>query len=245
MDLSDSDWKEFTIISSRVAFYVSFLPIIIGFLKRKHFSNSIKIFYLYLIVDLLIAFVIQLFIWSVAKFPDTLVPIVKELGITSTNFFIILYNINVVGVLGWYFSSVISAPKISKPIKWASWILVLLMILNYFFIEGYQDLGVFNPTAASICGFVFPLIHLWYLFRQDYQLVLARNPYFWIALGLVVATLLGLFQSIAGDQLFKTDYPLFAKFNISKNGLIIISFLFFGISFWQAENTAYLREDIP
>jgi len=242
MELSEADWTQASILFSRLTFYCSFIPLAIGLLRRQFFSKEIKIFYLYLLIDLLIAALIQFFLWSIEIFPDFILPILERLGIGDTNFFGILYNINVVGVLGWYFSKVIPNPKISFHINWVSKALVVTMIINYLFIEGFRGLGTFNPTVAATCGFIFPSIHLWYLFRQDYQLVLARNPYFWIALGLVFSMLLGFFKALTGDQIFDINYILFTKFNITNNILIIISYSFFCIAFLKTYNLEFLRE---
>lgn len=239
MEFLDTVWNE---LSSNIVFYISLIPLGVGLWKWKALSRFLRIFYGYLLLDLLIAFVFKLFIWSARTFPETIVPVLELYQIENTNFLGILYHINVVGMLSWYFHKVIPNAIISTLIRWFSSGLVLAILINYLFIEGYREMGLFNPTMASFCGFIFPLLHLWYLFRQDYQLVLTRNPYFWIALGLVFAMLLGFFKALVGGLIFGMDYPLFTLINIPNNILIAFSYLIYSVGFLFSHNTAYLAE---
>lgn len=241
MFISEDSCNDLMVLFSRITFYFSFIPIIIGFLKRRFFSRPVSIFYLYLLSDLSIAFLIQLFLWALAKYPDSFIPLIEYFKITDTNFFGILYHLNVVGILGWYFSTVTTNTSISKTINRVSKVLVLAMLINYLFLEGFRAIGVFNPTAAAICGFVFPLVHLWYLYRQDYQLHLARNPYFWFAAGLVFSMLLGFFKTFTGEPMFENAFHLFCLFNLIKDVLIMVSFIFFTIGFLNAHNLEFLE----
>lgn len=243
MNGAETTWNNIATIFSQIAFYISFVPVVIGTLKRKLFSKSLHIFYGYLLIDLLIAASIQLFLWSIKQYPDVMIPLLEQWKISDTNFFNIFYKVNTVAMLGWYFSTIIPNISVARLIKWGSRLLVVLMIINCLFIEGFRVAGFFSPTVATICGFVFPAIHLWYLFREDQVLILTRNPYFWIALGLVVSNVLRFFFTLTGQQLFDADFVLFSQLNVFTDVLVGIGYLFFGLGFFYAHNVEFLHEE--
>ena len=115
-----------------------------------------------------------------------------------------------------------------------------MALINYLFIEGYLVYGVFNPTADAVFAFALPLIYLGYLYRLDTMVPLSKNPYFWISLGLVVPNLISLIFHFVGNKLLETDFILFAKLTIAKNGITVIGHILIAIGFYYARYVNFL-----
>ena len=199
------------------------LPIIVALRFRKHLNKPLYIMLGYFIMTFLINILEQLFIWSSGQYYQQLKPFLDYFAITNTHFLSIFYYLKDFLLLGWFFSLVI--PKAHTIIKSGSLLLALAVSINYFFIEGYQVFGVFNPNVNILYVLILPLWYLWASQKQTLRIPLQNNPYFWIAIGLFIPNLLALFLYFTGDYIYDTNFPLYAQLVSVKNTLEIIGFL--------------------
>jgi hypothetical protein len=227
-------------IISQIAVVAAIVPIAIGIINFKSLNKPLKVIFWFCIIRMSIIIFIQILYWGINYFKQTFKPILKALDITSMDFTSIFAQLNNFGLLGLYFSLVIPNKNVSIFIKRISVILFFGSILNYLFIEGYKNQSVYNSTSSNIFCFLLPCIHLWYIYREDIKVPLARNPYFWISFGLVIPNLLGLITSFIERKLNETDWTLFFKVEIIYSLVQIIGYLIVAIGFYYARYTKYM-----
>ncbi len=239
MEQSIALYNDKIIFFGRIALSTLIIPILIGFYQRRVLNKPLRFFLLYLVVGLTIALLEQIFIWSATKYYPILKPYLDYWKIEDTNFIQILYYLKNFALLGWFYSLLL--PKsLGIWVKRVSGLLFITALINYLFIEGYLVYGVFNPTADAIFCFLSPLIYLGFLYQNDSIVPLSKNPYFWISLGLVVPNLLNLVFHFVGNKLIETDFILFAKLSIGKNGITIIGHILLAIGFYYARYVKFM-----
>ncbi len=219
---------------------VMLIPISVGVYNRKYLNLPLKTFLWFCITKFTISCLHLSFIWTVSNYKDTFVPILNRWHITDTNFMGILAYLTNFAFLGWYFYIVIPHEKIAKGIQWLSIGLCVFGIIDYLFIEDFRAFGIFNPSASAIFCFVLPLIHLWFLYRADSRVPLSKNPYFWMAMGLLLPNLVGCFLHFTGDAIHGEDFPLFTKITIGRSCLSIIGQILLAIGFNNARYSQFL-----
>lgn len=242
-------YNKILILFGRLNIASMILPIVIAIWMWKRLNKPLKVFLGYCVVTLLINLLEQMFIWSVDKYTDFWLPILRYWRIENTNFLQILYYLRDFTFLGWFYS-------ILLPLHSEIWVkriaisLFFATLINYLFIEGYRVYGIFNPAIDAIFSFVLPLFYLWFLYQSFFHIPLYKNPYFWLSFGLIFINLLGLFLYFAGNKMQQTDFVLFAKVVIIKNCLEIIGRIILSIGFWYAPYVQHLlppgkRKDTP
>jgi hypothetical protein len=240
MNEIEKTYNFWLIFSGKIVTISILIPLCIGLLKRKLLNYELKTFFLYIFLVLLINIIHQLFIYLVNSYTSFFLPYLNKWNVHDTNFLGILAYLNNFGILGWYFSHVMINYKIANVIKWISLVLFSIAIINYLFIEGFRVFGIFNPTASALFCFIIPLFHFWYLYQEESKVPLNRNPYFWIALGLLIPNIIGLFLHFAGEKIQETDFVLFCKISICRSIVAIAGQILFAIGFYYARYTKYM-----
>ncbi len=239
-------WNDFQFLkailleSGQLATVFMLIPIIVVFIKWKYFNNILKIFFWYCVAKLSVSLLHQILIWATGYFIDIAVPLLNKWHITDTNFMGILSYLSNFALLGWYFYSVIPHKKIAEGMRWLSIGLFVAAIIDYLFIGDFRDYGVFCPATSSIFCFALPLIHFWFLYREETIVPLSKNPYFWISLGLLIPNLVGCFLHFTGDAIYSENFALFTKISIGKMVLEIIGQIFLAIGFYHARFSMFL-----
>ena len=229
------DPNDIIIFFGKVVSAVMIIPIVTALIKRKYLDRKLKIFLAFCIISFTIAVLEQLFLWSAKKYYyEFWKPILDYWEIKNTFFLQILAHFRDFALLGSFFSAVLYPGKVYKLVGLISIILAIASIVNYFFIEGYKEPGVFNPTADAIYCFIVPMISMWYLYHIDSKIAMYKNPVFWISLGLILPNLLGLFLYFTSDFLEGENYPLYVNLMLIKNFFEIIGIILITIGFAHA-----------
>ncbi|WP_373553708.1 hypothetical protein [Haliscomenobacter sp.] len=227
--------NDIIIFFGKVVSAVMIIPIMAALIKWKYLDRKLKIFLAFCVISLAIALLEQLFLWSAKKYyHEFWKPILDYWEIKNTFFLQILAHVRDFVLLGWFFSTVLYPGKVYKLVGLISMILAIASIVNYIFIEGYKELGVFNPTADAIYCFIVPMIGMWYLYHNDSKIAMYKNPVFWISLGLILPNLMSLFLYFTSDFLQKEDYTLYVNLMLIKNFFEIIGIILITIGFAHA-----------
>jgi hypothetical protein len=235
--------EELGLIVSRVATFLILLPLAVSFWQRRQLNSALKSVYLYFIILLVISIILQIILWAVDNYTDFFVPILTKLDIQDMSFISILEVINQLILLSWFYAHVFRNTTLSKTIQYTSGALIISCLINYFFIEGYNVPSIFNGSILSIYFTILPLIHFRFIFTNpSTQIMLRKNPYFWINLAILLRHIMGLFLQLAGKKMFTTDVPLFLVVNVADDFLQVISLILFAIGFYYARYTKYLPE---
>jgi hypothetical protein len=227
-------------IFSKIVIATMIIPIVVALPFIKKFNRPLRVFLYYLIGAFFVGLFSQIFIWATGAFIGFFKPILEEWAIKDTNFISIgAYLVNF-SLLGWYFSSVFSSLQIQKSIKIISLFLILFAIVDNFFIHDWRAYNSDVATLSAVFCMVLPLFHLGFVYRTMTEIPIAKNPYFWIDLGLLVPNVLGLFLHFVGAKLFDTDKSLYYQVSMAKYYFVILSQFFFAYSFYLARYTKYL-----
>ncbi len=212
-------------------------PLAVGFWKYKKLNNQLTIFYYYIIIGFLLNFFSKTVIW----YNKTLYkPILDFFDIHNTNFIDYFFFLRNFLLLGLFFSLIIEQKKIAQLVKYVGIELAIVCTINYLFVEGYKNIGIFNPTVDAFFCSIIPLLYCKTLFIYDDLLPLNKNPYFWITIGQIMVALIGLFFFFTQNHLVDSDEELFNKLAVGRNVLMIIEQIMYAIAFYYAKNTKYL-----
>lgn len=215
-------------------------PLVVALLQRKYLNKSLKYFVVYKILNLFFNILEQVFIWAVNTWRDFFVPILNRFGIGDTSFLAIFYYLNDFIFIVLFYRYLSNNKNYIKSSYYISIFLLTMILINYFFIEGYRTFGIFNPTVDSIFVFSIASFYLLHLYRSHLMLPLQKNPYFWISLGLIVPQVISFFLFLVGDIFHKEDYALFLVMSIIKNCFLILAQVLFAVGFWRARYAQYL-----
>ena len=142
-------------------------------------------------------------------------------------------------MLGWYFGRVVPA-RIGRWIVGVALGLSLLAVVDYLWLTGYHVPGVLMPTLNGVFTTTLPMIHLWFLVRQDQKVSLSRIPYFWFSTGLILSYLFQLLFFFLGQKIYQTDFLLYVKLSIAGNFLRVLSQVVFAYGFSQGKLLRFL-----
>lgn len=237
--------KMYMKLLAKIETTIMLVPITAAVYNRKYLNKPLKIFLWFCIAKFAVSLLHQGFIWTVSNYKDICVPLLNKWQIKDTNFMGILAYLTNFAFLGWYFFKMIPHEKTAQSIRWLSVALFAFAVINYLFIGDFRDYGVFNPTASAIFCFVLPLIHLWFLYREDLRVPLSKNPYFWLAFGLLLPNLVGCFLHFTGNAIYGEDFELFVKISTGKMTIEIIGQILLAIGFYHARFAQFLplRDD--
>lgn len=216
------------------------LPIIVAIWHREYLNQPLKIFLIYKILNVFFNLLEHTFVWFATKYYELLRPYLDYLVISNTSFLAILYHLNDLILLGWFYYLLLGRQPYGKWVRLISIGLLIATVFNYLFIEGHNVFGVFNPTIDAVFIFGVAAFYLWHLYRTHLMLPLQKNPYFWISFGLIVPQVISFFLFLVGDIFHKEDYNLFVVMTNVKNCFIILAQVLFAIGFWQARYAQYL-----
>ncbi len=240
MNELDKYYSALVLLSGRGVIAISLLTLIFGLVYWRKFNKTLQIFWFFLLSALILYLVEQVFVWSVRRYTDFWMPFLNAYHIADTNFLRYPYHIINFTLLGWFLYRILLPRPVARWVKRLSILLVVLVTINYFFVQGHNMAGGVNSTLSSFYCFVLPLISMWYLYNRDGKVPLVHNPYFWINLGLIIPSLLGLFLYFVGDVLYKENFPLYIQLTILKNGIEMVAQVLTAIGFYYARNTKYL-----
>jgi hypothetical protein len=233
-------FNKLLLLSGKIGTLMILLPLFLALIKKTNLNKALKVFVLYCVFAFISGFLLQIFVWSVDNYTTFWKPYLDRWDIHDTNFLAIISYSNNFAILGMYFSKTIHNKKVVFAIISISILLFILAIVDYIFIEGFRQFTIFTSTASAIFCFVLPLIHFWYLFHEDSKIEINKNPYFWIALGLLIPNLIGLFIHFAGNKIYGTDFILYCKIAITRSIIGIVGQIFFAIGFYYARYTKYM-----
>lgn len=222
--------------------FIFLIPLFWGLLKYKNFNISLRIFYFFVIAEFLNVLLIRLFSWATLKYIDFWQPFLVQFQIDSTNFFILFSYLSRFGILGYYF--IITTKLVSKYalLKFFPLILLIVAFFDFFFITGYNNNSVLGQTLLDFYVIFFTLIQLWYIYRENSKVLLNRNPYFWINMGLLFPSVFSIWLSIFGTNLYEQDFILYCQVSIISIIFYCIGMLLIARGFYFARYAQYLPQ---
>jgi len=216
------------------------LPILLAIINGKNLNKKLNIFLGYCMVALLVAAMHILFIWATSTYFEYWKDLLIKWQIGDTNFMAILSYLNTYLLLGYYFSEEIYNKKYQSRILLLCGIIAIIGLIDYLFITGFRNYGYFNPIASSSLAIVFSLISLRAVFQKDTLVPIAKNSYFWFALGILVYNAIGLFLRLAGNAIYGDDFILYCKVSLAKDLFFDIAQILISIGFYRSKFVKYI-----
>ncbi|MFN7116823.1 MAG: hypothetical protein ACK4TA_08470 [Saprospiraceae bacterium] len=235
----NSEAEALFLLFSRIYTATILIPIVVAIWQWKYLNKVLKVFLTYRVLAFLFNLLEQIFIYLAYKHFEVIQPFVTYWGIKDTNFLAILYQLNAIAFLGWFYLLLLP----SKYKFWLKWITILIFMavsINYFFIEGYLAFGKFNPNTTAIFSFGIASIYLWFIYKFYLTLPLAKNPYFWLSFGVIIPYLVGFFLELIGEVIHEENFNFFVTLSVLKNCFLIIGQFLMAIGFWRARYAQYL-----
>lgn len=239
MEETQNFYNNILSIAGSITIYSTILPILFGFWKWKSLNKPIKLVLYYFLLLLFMEALERFFYWYASNYYEQIKVVLDKFQISDTSFLGITHALPDFIFVGWIFSFVLYK-QLGDNIQKISWFLFIFSIVIYFYIDGYNNIGVVNPTIDRLYLIIIPVIYLYYLSKSPPILSLWKNPFFLFALGLLLPNLLSFFLSFFGDKLEKTDFPAFVKFSIVRNIFTVFAQVFFIMVFYHARFAKFL-----
>ena len=226
-------WNKLLVVTGQFIIPFLFLPILIGLLRWKSLDKPLRIFFYSLLVYVLLN-VFDILYYIVAEtYMDFFRPWL-EITDYMVTFTLIFYQLNTFLLLGLFFTYLFPKPSYKVTIRVLSYGLAILAIIAYIYECGWRNYGSIGPTTEGLFRFFIPLIYLWWLSQRHLGVRLMSMSQFWIALGLILPSLVGFFLFMIGNEANTQAPNLFYQLSLLKNIFVISSAVFYSIAFWKA-----------
>lgn len=236
----EKQYNLYLFYSSCISLAFLLLPFLLGVINRKYLKRKLKLFLGYCTIALLVLIIHVVFVWQTSSYFKYWEPLLVKWQIGDTNFMSILAYLNTYILLGYYFSEEIYNKKFQNWILLLFGVTAILGIVDYLFITGFRNYGYFNPITTSSLAIVFSLISLRAIFQKDTLVPIAKNSYFWFALGILVPNAIGLFLRLAGNAIYGDDFILYCKVSMAKDIFFDIAQILISIGFYRSKFAKYL-----
>jgi hypothetical protein len=238
--MKEADYTKLFLLFGNITTAAILIPVMLAIWHWRYLNIPLKIIFWYRVFAITFNLLEQVFVTWVRAYRDISVPLLNEWNIHDTNFLTILYHLNTVFMVGWFYSLLLPSKPYGILVKRVSIGLLIGILINYLFIEGFRVYGIFNPNATAVFTFSIAAFYLFYVYTSHLMLPVGKNPYFWISAGLVIPYLIGFYLFIIGNFTHEEDYGLFVAISIIKNGFMIIGQIFIAIGFRHARYARYL-----
>ena len=232
-------YNDLLFLAGKINLYILLIPIVVGIYYWKNLNVSLKIFLYFKLADLVYNFSEIIFIYTVKSFAS-FKKIIFSLDIHDTSFLGIFGLFITYYFIGRFYSKLLEKPT-SFWIRWSSWFLLLLSIIIYFFIDGYNKQGSVNQTVYRFYIGIVPILYVGQIFQSKVSFNLWKNSYFLISLGLLIPNLLSVIMSIVSDNIHENNFPLFVKLSLIRNGFGFFSEIIFAYAFFNARYVNRLK----
>lgn len=233
--------QAFFIAFGKVVTGTMLIPIAVGLWQWKYLSKALRIFFVYVCVTFGLFLLEHAFYYFAVTYYTDLKPFLDYWAIQDVNFLSILFQLDDLILLAWFYY-LLFPPKQADRILWVTIGLIILVVINYRYIEGYHVFGSVNYTVVAIFVTGVAFGYLYRLYRSQLTLPLTKNPYFWMSLALIIPQLIGLFLLLIGDISHEENYALFITMSLTKNVFLLVSQLLMAVGFWRARYARYVPE---
>ena len=138
------------VLYAKIATATMIFPIIVAIFYWKNLVKPLKLFLYYIIAELFVAIILQLFIWAVDNYTDFLLPFLQQFKIGNTNFIGIFAYLNHFILLGLFYCCIFKNNLIVKWIRIISLLLIFISLFDYFFITGFREYSFIQATLSAI-----------------------------------------------------------------------------------------------
>jgi len=231
------DWNNLLAFSGELIIPLLFLPVLVGLLHWKSLDKPLKIFFYSFLVYLLLNLFDLGYLYLAEAFLEEFKPWLEITGYTNT-FTLIGYQLNTFLLLGLFFQYLFPSPSQKLVIRTLRYGFALLAIIAFICEQGWKFYGTIGPVTEALFRFSIPLVFLFYLSQKHLGVKLVNISYFWIALGLILPSLVGFLLFTLGKHLSTEEPILFCQLSLLKNIFVISSAVFYSIAFWRAKPIA-------
>ena len=243
MNLEELYYNDLLVKGGFFAMLFLAVPLFVAFRKYRYFDKSLRFLVYFLLIDLLILFLVQLFSWMTLTYESYWSPILQQYGIGSTNIFSILSYINRFLILRCYFVYSFKIFTASQILKFIPFVLLSIVFIDFFFITGIDNMSAFSQSVQTFYVIFFVAIQLWYVYKDTSKVMLNRNPYFWISMGLFFPSLLSVWSSIFANNLYEQDFVLFCQISLVECIIYCTGLFLISVGFYYGRNVKYLDKN--
>lgn len=196
-------------------FWLVPLPFILYYWNKL--NRPLKLFGVYVFVLFFLHLAEQIHIWIVLK-NDPYWELMKKLHIKDTNFLNITYRLACFSLVGTFYNTILPETIRQKitGIRFI-FILCLLSVLIYIFIDGYSHFGTINSLMSRWFQIILSLLCIRKISKSGLNQTIWKNSFFLISLGILIPNVVSLFISFLGSGLQQSNFVLYVKVIIFRN----------------------------
>jgi len=229
---------------AQVVVFCYCLCLVFAYIKKRFINKPLLIFCQYVAFTIIISWIIFGFFWGFQfySYYIFILPFITYFKIEDTAFLFVLYYLNNTLMLGRLYKAIIGNARYSRMLTWVIFLVFVLEILIYIFIDGYNKPGKLNVIVDALFCSGVPLTYIWIWNHRGNNagLPLKRNVYFLISLGLVVQNVLALFYFFVMEKLYQTDPNLYYLSTSIKSVVQIFAIGLFMFAIYQSRYVRFL-----
>lgn len=240
---------EILLYSGNLVLFLNLILVIIGFINRnKIVSNSPKWVWYLLVYSALLS-LIELFLIKFILVKDFIYfsqvySFMTSLGIKNFNFISPPSYLIKFIFLSLFFRDLFQDPLKKRFFQYLMYALVVFELVQVFIYRSYQGYDSLSSTVKNVFILGGTGLFMYKLYRADsHGIVLYKNPYFWLTLGLMLPALAEIFLEFIFTKLYKTDLLSFYKLYLVRNASQIVGFTLLIVGVWQAKYLRFLPKE--
>ena len=212
---------------------------------QKYIPNFFKFCYLLGVFTIIEFMLFEVFFTSRYKWVDVIFPFLQNhFGIQDFNFTApINYLIKFI-FLSLFFRDLFQDPLKKRFFQYFMYALVMFELVQVFVFKSYQGYDSLSSTVKNVFILGGTGLFMYKLYRANsHGIVLYKNPYFWLTLGLMLPALAEIFLEFIFTKLYQTDLLSFYKLYLVRNASQLVGFTLLIVGVWQAKYLRFLPKE--
>lgn len=228
--MSEKEASELMRLSGQIGTYISFLPLIYGFIKIQIFRKPPYLYLLsYFMLGALLNWATSAFVEYATKHYDEIKGVLTKWEIDDTFFVDPLYFLRNIIFLGAFTYFSIADQRLKRLVMYVSIALGFFVIWNSFWGETYKDYQAVGSTLDNLYKILLGGSIMYWIFQSTTSRVLWKKPHYWFAMAIIVIGAISGLIDLLSNSMFKQTSVVFYQVHTLKNVFMMLAFVMFTI----------------
>jgi hypothetical protein len=225
--------NQWLLLHAKITTILSFLPPVIGIFQWRYFKDIPLIWlFLYNFIYAMLNLFSAWFIDFATIHYDVLGPYLQKLNIYNTFFLEPLFYLSDIIFLSLFIRDSIQDAQIKKNLNIIRWILIVFIILNTIFGEGYTEYQTVGSSVKNLFLLYISILLLRRIFYTNFQQKSYKIPYFWISLSILISVLGAGLIDFVSNRMYNDTEIIYYKAHVVVDIFYDVSYIFMAIGCW-------------
>lgn len=221
------------IFNGQIATVFSYIPVVIIFYRFRYFKNiPLRWLFLYNLIYAMLNLFSAWFIDFATVHYDVLGPYLQKLNIYNTFFLEPFFYLSDIIFLSLFIRDSIEDIQIKKNLNVIRWILIIFILLNTIFGEGYTEYQTIGSSVKNVFLLYVSILLLRRILYSSFQQKSYKIPYFWICLSILVSVLGAGLIDFVSNRMYNDTEIIYYNAHVVVDLFYDISYIFMAIGCW-------------